>query len=328
MYRTIKLPRSLAISHHWRNLFALAIFATLLGSSQWAIAQQDLPFDVFGDAIDNRQVYMHIEKNAVKIVERQPENTVKRLQEQLESVGIKSDVEFKSLTGTRPAESDSLYRHMVMSSVYLGELYNCGKCDRTHAGFSGGVIISEDGLVLTNHHVLEGRKTGSTEGFMAMTYDGTCWEVEEIVASNPQADIALVRLKSNGHKFYAAPIATTRPDPMDAVRIVSNPSGEFFVMTEGEVSRYSRMRTRTSPKKATWMEVTAEFGGGSSGSAVFNSQGEVVGIVSRIKALVRRNDEKSNQDDEQNPLARRGFVEMILRRCVPLSAIHECFEME
>lgn len=325
MNQTLKL--GMATVSRLPNLFALAIFAALLSPLSSASAQQNLPFDVFGEAIDNRQVYMHIERNAVKIVKRQPANTVEKLRGELDSVGKNSNIKFNSLACVRPSESDSLYRHMVKSSVYLSELYNCGRCDRTHAGFSGGVIVSEDGLVLTNHHVLEGRETGRTEGFMAMTYDGTCWEIEEVVASDAQADIALVRLKSKGHKFYAAPIAQTRPDPMDPIRIISNPSGEFFVLTEGEVSRYSRMRSRTGGR-ATWMEVTAEFGGGSSGSAVFNSKGEVVGLVSRIKALVRKSDQKLKDETERSGVTGQGFVEMILRRCVPLSAIHDSFDMK
>lgn len=289
-------------------------------------AQQDLPFDVFGEAIDNRQVYMHIEKNAEKTVAQQDSDTVKRLAKELKSAEISCDLQLDSLSCTQPTDQDNLYEHMVKSSVYISQLYNCGRCDRTHAGFSGGVLVSEDGLVLTNHHVLNKLKDKNTEGYMAMTSEGLCWEIEEIVAANAKADIALVRLKSKGHKFHAAPIAAERPTPMDPIRIISHPFGEFFVMTAGEVSRYSRGKVSSRGRdQATWMEVTADFAMGSSGSAVFNDQGEVVGLVSRVQPLIDKNDKRTPSEKKQ-PVD--DFVVMILKRCVPLSAIHRCFTEE
>ncbi len=312
---------------NFNTLLPLAIAAIVLSSTQWGLAQQDLPFDVFGEAIDNRQVYMHIEKNAEKTVAQQESNAVERLTKQLKSAEISCDLQLDSLVCTRPSGQEDLYEHMVKSSVYISQLYNCGRCDRTHAGFSGGVVVSEEGLVLTNHHVLNKLKDDNTEGFMAMTCDGKCWEIEEVIAANAKADIALIRLKSDGHKFHAAPIAVDRPTPMDPVRIISHPFGEFYVMTEGEVSRYSKGKLmptkRRDAEQATWMEVTADFAMGSSGSAVFNAQGEVVGLVSRVQPLVD-SDEKRKKSDPKNPI--EGFVVMILKRCVPLSAVHGCFQ--
>ena len=206
---------------------------------------------------------------------------------------------------------------MCIRDRYLGELYNCGRCDRTHAAYSGGVVISEDGLALTNHHVLSAGDRDNTEGYMAMTWDGRCFSIEKVLAADETADIALVKLKSDGYKFHAAPIADVRPKPMNPVRVISNPAGEFFVLTEGSVSRYAKM------KNQIWMEITADFAGGSSGSGVFNDQGEVVGIVSRIHPIIRG--KRAVSGDDKRKRNSQPVAEMILKRCVPLQKIHKCF---
>ena len=300
------------------QLFA-SIGIGMLAAQSVVAQEQNLPFDVFGEAVSNQQIYRYIESQGEELVAAQPEDAVETLYESLDSAASTCQLRIESLTSSSSVEKDELYQHMVKSSLYVGELYDCGRCDRTHAGFSGGVLISEDGLALTNYHVLDRNEARLTEGYMAMTYDGRCFEIQEILAANKDADIALIRLKADGFKFYAAPLASVRPNPVESIRIVSNPKGEFFVTTQGEVSRYAKVR------KQTWMEVTAEFGGGSSGSGVFNDRGEVVGIVSRIKPLIR--DSKStNRGGDKN--SKGSFVEMILRRCVPLSEIQACFAKE
>lgn len=300
MYSEIRFWKK-AISY----LFVLAI---VLIAQQACNAQDNLPFDVFGKAINNRQVYTHLELQATKLVENQADGVVEEFRENLRSADRTSKIKLTSLANAGTAAKENLYRHMVKSSLYLGELYDCGHCDRTHAGFSGGVLVSEDGLALTNYHVVQGHHKERTEGFMAMTYDGKCYAIDEVVAADKTADIALVRLKADGQKFHAAPIALNRPDPMDPVRIISNPHGQFFVLTEGEVSRYIQMTGQI------FMEITADFGGGSSGSGIFNDRGEVIGIVSRIYPVIRKSGTKTP------------YVEMLLKRCVPLEEVHNCFE--
>ena len=289
------------------------------------------PFDVFTEPVDSIRLYLYLEKLAKVQKENQAEDAVDTINQQLQNADISSDISLESLACQPPASRDDLYPHMVKSCLFLGQFYDCGKCDRSHLTMSCGVVIDESGLALTNYHVMKSRaKSGTTEGFMAMSYDGKCFEVEEVLAADEVADICLVRLKANGHKFHAAPIAKTRPQPTSEVRLVSHPSGEFFVMTKGEVSRYSRTSTKkprsstktSKAKRPTWLEITADFGGGSSGCGVFNSAGEVVGIASRIRPITRAAAQVTrNGKTIKQPM----YVEMMLRRCVDLNAIHSCF---
>ena len=294
-------------------------------------AQQDiendttkLPFDVLNEPIDIKRIYLYLNKSFGLQKESQAPDVVETLRKQLRSVKSSSDINLDSLVNQPLAEPSDLYPHMVKSGIFLGQFYDCGKCDRTHLSGSGGVVISESGLAITNYHVFT-NDVGATEGFMAMTYDGKCFEVEKILAADQVADVVLVQLKANGHKFHAAPIAKTRPVPKNDIHIVSHPSGEFFTLTSGEVSRYSAVRRRPGERgrpNSAWLEVTADFGGGSSGSGVFNAAGEVVGVVSRIHPLYRAASKAMINGKE---FTKPSYVEMVIRRCTDLDSIKACF---
>lgn len=305
--------------------FASLCFGVLIELPCWG--QRAAPFDLFNQPVDNRVIYRHYERRATAMMRRQSADAVENFQNELKNAPRTSGIERSQLTFNQPNKRDDLYEYMVKSTVYIGELYNCGKCDRTHAGFSGGVVVSEDGLVLTNYHVLESRDNGRTEGIYVMTWEGKCWGIKEILAASKNDDVALIRLDLKGNRLHAAPIAKASPNPMDEVRIISHPFGEFFVMTHGEVSRYARMRKKRDPtadRVATWMEVTAPFGSGSSGCGVFNNRGEVVGLVSSIRPLFRNLD--SEKSSAQGADGKARYVEMLIRKCVPLNAISECFK--
>lgn len=163
---------------------------------------------------------------------------------------------------------------------------------------------------------------------MAMTYDGKCFEIEKVLAADEAADVALVQLKANGHQFYAAPIASNRPRPMNQIRVISHPSGQFMVMTTGEVSRFVPIRAMSQKRflQSERMEITAPFGAGSSGSGVFNADGEVVGLVSSIFPIVRYKKPKTGVTVEAKKSKGEGYAEMVLRRCVTLKNIKNCFQ--
>jgi hypothetical protein len=199
-----------------------------------------------------------------------------------------------------------LHDRLKRGSVMLGNLFDCGRCSNLHANIAGGVVIHEDGLVLTNHL-------------------GQCFAVAEVLAASETADVALVRLAS-ATKFEPVSIAKVAPKQLSEVIVMSHPHNEFYVVTTGLVSRF--VKPTMTGDRTTWMEITAEFSGGSSGSGVFNAQGELVGLVSRIHPMFRPEDraagnEAGSQGQRPEGGKRLEFVEQILRRCVPLESIQK-----
>lgn len=323
-FRVLSLPVCAAV--------LLLVLCSESNSQAQQAAQAKLPFDVFGDVIESDKINRHFSDQGAELVSQTPDKSVDQILAELGSSQSRSQISLASLTTDRPATPTEVYQHMVKSSLFFGVLYDCGRCDKMHGKFAGGVVIDSSGLVLTNHHVIEKRVgSDSAEAFMAMTYDGKCFEIEEVLAADQAADVALVQLKANGHQFHAAPLAAARPSPMDPVRVISHPSGQFMVLTTGEVSRYVPVRTRSRRRYSLSdrMEITAPFGAGSSGSGVFNADGEVVGLVSSIFPIVRYEKAKrtaNNADDKAtaNPTG-EGYAEMVLRRCVTLKSIKNCF---
>jgi S1-C subfamily serine protease len=205
----------------------------------------------------------------------------------------------------------------------MANVYDCGKCDKQHASTAGGVVIGPDGLVLTNYHVIEKSNPG-TLGLVAVTHDGVAHPIVEILAASAADDVALIRIGGDTSQLQPAPVANKQPGPMTPVNVLSHPHRQYFVLTDGQVSRYT-VDMRPLRPETVWMEITADCGGGSSGSGVFNEAGEVVGLVSAILPLVRPDESGGHASGESAPPGRSGNVELNLHRCVPLNAILDRF---
>ncbi len=317
--------RIVAVNLRSHDQISTAVGRLLGEATEAEPVEVTLPLDPFEKPIDNAVISQHFEQSGRNLLLQEDERAVEQFQKMLKDAPRTTPVDAKTLSDIRPNGREEMYRHIVKSTVLLGELYDCGQCTKIHAKYAGGVVISSDGLMLTNYHVLETRDISKTKGFYAMTWEGKMWPIESVLLADRQRDLALLKLKSNGEKFHAAPLATETPAPIEPVRVISHPSREFFVMSHGEVSRYavtSRVRSQSEEgQNATghWMEITAPYGAGSSGSGIFNDQGEVVGLVSRLKPLTHR--EASGPIDGRTP--NRVFAEMLLRRCVPLTAIRD-----
>lgn len=317
---------------------ALSALLLLVALSWWSCgvsapaqdATDDLadPLGVLALKTDNRLVYGRFLSNGIQQVEEQSSEdfsglTVEAIRQSLRQRTSRSTALPKTaLPELRTAEDR--YQHMIRSTLLLGTIYDCGRCDNLHANVAGGVVVSSDGLALTNYHVLD-RSDDGIKAMTAMTYDGQSYPIVEVLASDRGADVALIRLGGPG-PFYAAPLARQQPFPTEPVRVMSHPSNEYFVMTTGEVSRVANFSARRS--RSHWMEITAPFGAGSSGSGVFNDQGEVVGLVSRIHPIFRDSNTRQPLPDDESESKATRYVEMILRRCVTLDGIMDCFQQE
>jgi S1-C subfamily serine protease len=179
----------------------------------------------------------------------------------------------------------SLYETVTPAIVVVGSVFKCDRCKDWHLGqTASGWILSADGLVVTNHHVLD-RPGGNHYG--VMTSDGQVYAVTGVVAADPVGDAAVLQIDARGRRL---PTLAVGPPAAcgDPVTIISHPKGRFYCLTTGVVSRYHRQRQPASPApgpRAVWMSVTADYAVGSSGGPVLNAAGEVVGMVSRTVSV-------------------------------------------
>ncbi|MEM9281632.1 MAG: serine protease [Verrucomicrobiota bacterium] len=190
----------------------------------------------------------------------------------------------------------------------FGHLYLCGKCDRWHTNLAGGVILSSEGLVLTNYHVMN---FPEARLFGAMTREGTTYLVESVVASSKENDLALVQL-AEAIDLPTVSLADSASIG-DQVTVISHPDSHFFLQTTGEIARFNL----SQPHKYRRMQITADFARGSSGCGVFDSDGKLVGLVTATNSVYYTQEEEIQKD-----------LQMVVKTCIPLESIEELLSTE
>lgn len=140
-----------------------------------------------------------------------------------------------------------------------------------------GFIISEDGYILTNHHVIADAVAGGYQ-VTVMMYDETTYGAE-IIGYDADSDLALLKIDADG--LSAAQLADSDELQVgQVVYAVGNPLGELsFSMTSGIVSATDRTITTESDVAMNMFQIDAAVNSGNSGGPVYNSNGQVVGIV-------------------------------------------------
>ena len=147
------------------------------------------------------------------------------------------------------------------------------------AAVSGsGFILTADGYILTNYHVIEDAYQSGTE-IKVMTYDGTSYPAA-IIGFESDNDIAVLKIEAEG----LVPVTIGNSDAMkvgDVVYAVGNPLGELeFSMSTGHVSAKDRqIGEGRNTELINMFQLDAAVNSGNSGGPVYNDKGEVVGIV-------------------------------------------------
>ncbi len=141
-----------------------------------------------------------------------------------------------------------------------------------------GFIISEDGYILTNYHVIE-LAAQSGQEIDVILYDGTRYTAS-IVGYEKYNDVAVLKIDAKGLR----PVTLGDSASLsvgDVVYAVGNPLGELdFSMSTGHVSALDRaIASDESGVAINMFQIDAAVNSGNSGGPVFNAAGEVVGIV-------------------------------------------------
>ena len=160
----------------------------------------------------------------------------------------------------------------VTYTNYFGQTSSQASC-------GSGFFITEDGYVLTNYHVIS---TAHQYGYAVsvLTYDGTTYQAT-IVGVDKDNDIALLKIDATG----VTPVTFGDSDSMsvgDTVYAVGNPLGELeFTMTSGMISALDRTITTSDGTDSgiNMFQIDAAVNAGNSGGPVYNTSGQVIGIV-------------------------------------------------
>lgn len=138
------------------------------------------------------------------------------------------------------------------------------------AGVGTGFVISPDGRIVTNLHVIAG-----AEDIEVTLLDGTELPVREITAVDPDRDLAIVKVDA-GRTLPTLPIGNSdEVSAGDPVIAIGNPLGVLdYTVSDGIISSVRPITT-----SLTVLQITAPISQGSSGGPLFNSYGEVIGVV-------------------------------------------------
>ena len=140
-----------------------------------------------------------------------------------------------------------------------------------------GFIISADGYIVTNYHVIE-YAVQQKSPITVITYDGTKYTAA-IVGTEQSNDIAVLKIDATG----LTPAVFGSSESLhvgDTVYAVGNPLGELeFSMSTGHVSALDRVITTQENESINMFQIDAAVNPGNSGGPVYNSLGQVVGVV-------------------------------------------------
>ena len=161
--------------------------------------------------------------------------------------------------------AQEIAQNALKATVYFG----IQKLDRTISEGSGFFI--RPNYIATNYHVIE----DATAAYIKLVGKQTTYRVENIAATDPERDLAI--LKVSNTNSVVLPLANSdKVEIGETVYAVGNPKGLEGTVSNGIISS---IRGTGNNK---WIQITAAVSPGSSGGAVLNSRGKVIGIATAI----------------------------------------------
>ncbi len=167
-------------------------------------------------------------------------------------------------------------RSPLMDDPFFRRFFGPGLDSRPQrvTNLGSGVVVSADGYILTNHHVIE-----AADEIQVAFADGRTLAAE-LVGSDPETDLAVLRVRQKGMPA----ITFARPDSLrvgDAVLAIGNPFGVGQTVTMGIVSALGRSHLGINVFE-NYIQTDAAINPGNSGGPLVDASGNLVGINTAI----------------------------------------------
>src|SRR4051812_28258033 len=149
------------------------------------------------------------------------------------------------------------------------------RAPRIERGLGSGVIVSADGYILTNNHVVDGVETVKVDLPDKRSFTA------KVIGTDPATDLAVVKIPAQG-------LSTLQIGDSDAVKVgdvvlaVGNPLGVGETVTSGIISAKGRQTGADPESYQDFLQTDAAINHGNSGGALVNAGGQLIGINSQI----------------------------------------------
>lgn len=144
---------------------------------------------------------------------------------------------------------------------------------RRSSALGSGFVISEDGYVVTNNHVIEGADEITIEFFSGEEL------IAKVIGTDPNTDIALLKVEADGPLPFVSFGDSDASRVGDWVIAMGNPLGQGFSVSAGIVSARNRA---LSGSYDDYIQTDAAINRGNSGGPLFNMDGQVIGVNTAI----------------------------------------------
>lgn len=185
-------------------------------------------------------------------------------------VNISTQKKVSNNMTNHPMFNDPLFRQ------FFGDLYNNMPQDRIERSLGSGVIISKDGYIITNNHVIE----GADKVLVSLPNNSKKEYEAKIIGKDPRSDLAVIKINQNNLPY--AKLGNSN-DLMvgDIVFAIGNPFGVGESITQGIISALNKTEMGINDYE-NFIQTDASINPGNSGGALVDSRGALIGINTAI----------------------------------------------
>ena len=184
-------------------------------------------------------------------------------------VRIQADHKSKAQPNQFPFGNDDFFRQ------FQQQMPRQNQRPQIERGLGSGVLVSADGTVLTNYHVVEGAEKITVEMSDNKTFDA------KVIGSDQPSDLAVLKIEAQNMPF----LTLGNSDNVrvgDIVLAIGNPLGIGQTVTAGIISAKGRRTGLSDGSFEDFLQTDAPINRGNSGGALVNLNGELIGINSQI----------------------------------------------
>jgi len=164
------------------------------------------------------------------------------------------------------------------NSNSLWDLFYGNSNDQTTIGTGSGVIVSSDGYIITNNHVIE-----NATQIEVTTNDNKSFEAE-LIGTDKNSDIAVLKITGESRFPYIRFADSDQTKIGEWVLAVGNPFNLTSTVTAGIISAKSRDLNDYDSKNQSFIQTDAAVNSGNSGGALVNINGDLIGINTAIQS--------------------------------------------